>query len=75
MTECPTATTNHHAGLLFHPRASSDDGDVARGTVYNRLRSLGVKVVSFAAPGKRGKKLIPTASILEIETLRTRRIC
>ena len=37
----------------------------SRGTVYNLIR--GEKVLDFAAPGHRGKKLVPTALVTKIE--------
>src|SRR5260370_41612437 len=40
---------------------------VSRGTVYNRLRSAGAKVLDFASPGKRGKKAVHASVVLQIE--------
>lgn len=37
----------------------------SRGTVYNLIR--GEKVLDFAAPGHRGKKLVPAAVVAKIE--------
>ena len=37
----------------------------SRGTVYNLIR--GEKVLDFAAPGHRGKKLVPAAVVSRIE--------
>lgn len=37
----------------------------SRGTVYNLIR--GEKVVDFASPGHRGKKLVPAAVVYRIE--------
>jgi len=37
----------------------------SRGTVYNLIR--GEKIVDFAAPGCRGKKLVPAAVVSRIE--------
>jgi hypothetical protein len=37
----------------------------SRGSVYNRLR--GERVVDFAAPGRRGHKLIPLETVQRIE--------
>ena len=39
----------------------------SRGTVYNRLRSIGAKVLDFAPPGKRGKKVVPLRVVTQIE--------
>lgn len=40
----------------------------SRGSVYNRLRAVGAKVLDFAAPGKRGKKVVPASTVLQIES-------
>jgi hypothetical protein len=37
----------------------------SRGSVYNRLR--GERVIDFAAPGRRGHKLIPLETVQRIE--------
>ncbi len=42
----------------------------SRGTVYNRLRAVGAKVLDFAPRGKRGKKVVPIRTILEVERSR-----
>lgn len=47
---------------------------VSRGTVYNRLRSLGVPVLDFALPGKKGKKAISAKYVREIEKKKTKRL-
>jgi transposase len=46
----------------------------SRGTVYNRLRSSGTKVLDFAPRGKKGKKAVPAAVIHEIELRKLRRL-
>ena len=48
---------------------------VSRGTVYNRLRSAGAKVLDFAPPGKRGRKAVHRGVILKMEAQKTRRLC
>lgn len=48
---------------------------VSRGTVYNRLRSAGAKVLDFAAPGKRSKKAVHVKVVFRIEAQRTKRLC
>jgi transposase len=48
---------------------------VSRGTVYNRLRSAGAKVLDFAAPGRRGKKVVSRRVVSQIETRKTRKLC
>lgn len=40
----------------------------SRGTVYNRLRFAGAKVLDFATSGKKGKKLIPALTVLQIDS-------
>jgi predicted DNA-binding protein YlxM (UPF0122 family) len=47
----------------------------SRGTVYNRLRKSGAKVLDFAEPGKRGKKVTPASTVFEIESRQTKRLC
>lgn len=47
----------------------------SRGSVYNRLRAAGAKVLDFAAPGKRGKKAVPASTVLQIESRQMRRLC
>jgi hypothetical protein len=42
----------------------------SRGTVYNVIR--GEKVLDFAAPGHRGKKLVPQEAVQRIERKRMR---
>jgi len=44
----------------------------SRGTVYNRLRLGGVKVLDFAVPGRKSKKLIATAVVLRLEAKYTK---
>lgn len=48
---------------------------VSRGTVYNRLRSAGAKVLDFAAPGRKGKKAVHARVVIQIEARRTKRLC
>jgi hypothetical protein len=48
---------------------------VSRGTVYNRLRSAGARVLDFAAPGRRGKKVISVSVVLQIEARKTKKLC
>lgn len=48
---------------------------VSRGTVYNRLRAAGAKVLDFAAPGKRGKKVVSVRVVLQIEARKTKKLC
>lgn len=47
----------------------------SRGTVYNRLRSRGAKVLDFAPFGKKGKKVVHTNVVLQIEAKQTKRLC
>ena len=47
----------------------------SRGSVYNRLRAAGAKVLDFSAPGKRGKKAVPASTVVEIETRQMKRLC
>lgn len=56
------------AELAFRWRCS-------RGTVYNRLRSAGTKVLDFAPLGKKGKKVVHANVVLQIEAKKTKRLC
>jgi len=40
----------------------------SRGTVYNRLRFAGAKVLDFATGGRKGKKLVPALTVFQIES-------
>jgi hypothetical protein len=47
---------------------------IARPTVYDRLRALGLKVLDFSPRTGRGRKLIPFGAVLEIENRQLRRL-
>jgi hypothetical protein len=47
----------------------------SRGTVYNRLRAHGAKVLDFAPNGKRGKKVVAASTVLQLEARQTKRLC
>ena len=53
----------------------ADRWRVSRGTVYNRLRSAGAKVLDFAGSGKRGKKVVSVGVVLQIEARKTKKLC
>jgi len=45
----------------------------SRGTVRNRLRSSGAKVLDFApSPGQRSKKAVPAGVVYQIENRKTK---
>jgi hypothetical protein len=46
----------------------------SRGTVYNRLRTAGVKLLDWADRGKKGKKVIRAADVYQIENSRMKRL-
>jgi hypothetical protein len=46
----------------------------SRGTVYNRLRFAGARVLDFASAGKKGKKLVPASTVFQIEARHTKRL-
>lgn len=48
---------------------------VSRGTVYNRLRSAGAKVLDFATLGRRSKKAVSVSVVLQIEARMTTKLC
>jgi hypothetical protein len=47
----------------------------SRGTVYNRLRAHGAKVLDFARDGKRGKKVVAASTVVQLEAHQTKRLC
>lgn len=47
----------------------------SRGTVYNRLRAHGAKVLDFAPNGKRGKKVVAASMVIQLEARQTKRLC
>lgn len=53
----------------------ADRWRVSRGTVYNRLRSAGAKVLDFAAPGKKSRKVVSVSVVLQIEARKTKKLC
>ena len=61
-----------HAASMERPYFSipdlADRWRCSRASVYNRLR--GEKVVDFAAPGRKGKKLVPAEVVRQIEQRR-----
>jgi len=46
----------------------------SRGTVYNRLRATGARVLDFAPAGKKGKKAVAAGVVLEMEARQTKRL-
>jgi hypothetical protein len=47
----------------------------SRGTVYNRLRQVGARVLDFAEPGKKCKKAVPASVVMQIENRQMKRLC
>ena len=39
----------------------------SRGTVYNRLRFSGAKVLDFSTAGRKSKKLVPALTVSQLE--------
>jgi len=37
------------------------------GSIYNQLRAAGAKVLDFAPPGRRGRKVVPASTVFELE--------
>ncbi|HYL14133.1 MAG TPA: hypothetical protein VEV41_13910 [Terriglobales bacterium] len=52
----------------------ADRWQCSRGTVYNRLRSAGAKVLDFARSGKRGRKVVSSDLVHNLEARHTRRL-
>jgi hypothetical protein len=71
----PTAASRAHRQQEFFSIGElAERWRCSRGTVYNRLRAVGAKVLDFAPPGKRGKKIVSIAAIAQIEANRTKRL-
>ena len=56
--------------VFFSIQELADRWRCSRGTVYNIIR--GEKVLDFAAPGRRGKKLVPRELVKRIEQTNTK---
>ena len=66
---------NHETNQEFYSIAElASRWRCSRGTVYNRLRAEGARVLDFAPSGKRGKKVIPAKTVLQIETQKTKKL-
>jgi hypothetical protein len=46
----------------------------SRGTVYNRLRAFGAAVLDFAPRGRKGKKVVPAKTVLQMESRQTKKL-
>ena len=65
-----------HAGQEYFSIAElADRWRCSRGTVYNRLRGAGAKVLDFSLPGKKCKKLVHAEVVFQIEAKKTKRLC
>ncbi len=65
----PPQTASKAAAYFSIPELA-DRWRCSRGTVYNIIR--GEHVLDFAAPGRKGKKLVPAEVVRRIEQRRTR---
>ena len=57
---------------FFSIQELGDRWRCSRGTVRNRLRASGAKVLDFASPGKRSKKAIARGVVFQIENRKTK---
>lgn len=57
---------------FFSIQELADRWRCSRGTVRNRLRASGAKVLDFASPGRRGKKAVPAGVVFQIENRKTK---
>jgi predicted DNA-binding protein YlxM (UPF0122 family) len=57
---------------FFSIQELADRWRCSRGTVRNRLRASGAKVLDFASPGKRSKKAIAAGVVFQIENRKTK---
>ena len=53
----------------------ADRWQCSRGTVCNRLRSVGAEVLDFARCGKRSRKAVSLEVVRKIEARHTKRLC
>ena len=67
--EMPSQTASKAAAYFSIPELA-DRWRCSRGTVYNIIR--GEHVLDFAAPGRKGKKLVPAEVVRRIEQRRMR---
>lgn len=67
--EVPSQTASKEAKYFSIPELA-DRWRCSRGTVYNMIR--GERVLDFAAPGHKGKKLVPAEVVRRIEQHRMR---
>ncbi len=57
---------------FFSIQELADRWRCSRGTVRNRLRASGARVLDFSPPGKRGKKAVPAGVVFQIENRKTK---
>jgi len=57
---------------FFSIQELADRWRCSRGTVGNRLRASGARVLDFASPGGRSKKAIPAGVVFQIESKKTK---
>jgi len=60
---------------FFSIRELAERWRCSRGTVYNRLRAAGTKVLDFSSRGRRGRKVVPASAVLEMESRNLKRLC
>lgn len=58
----------------FSIQELADRWRCSRGTVYNRLRAEGARVLDFSARKRKGKKAVASSEVLGIEARRTKRL-
>jgi hypothetical protein len=66
---------NAEQRTFFSIRELAERWRCSRGTVYNRLRASGAKVLDFATRGRRGRKVVPAGAVLEMESRNLKRLC
>lgn len=70
--ECIAQRTQQH--VYYSIGELAERWRVSRGTVYNRLRAAGAKVLDFSAPGKKGKKAVSADAVLQLESKKTKKL-
>ena len=62
---CPARLSSEAS--YFSIRELADRWRCSRGTVYNRLRFAGARVLDFSTAGRKSKKLVPARTVFQLE--------
>jgi hypothetical protein len=68
LPDLPSRDNTNRQQQFYSIPELADRWRCSRGTVYNRLRFAGAKVLDFASAGKKGKKLVSALTVFQIES-------